>query len=156
MNERVPHIDSLKITLDTPRHGWLPVGIKLGNYQLLANASNVFNDPISELIELAIFVKKGGSSFRRVCLWLEPAGYAIDVKLSGHQRLLITILFDQDFIPPMNNTHMKEEYCCSVSPKTLYKALSDSLNQWFLCNFKTNEKHWAPDKDYNHELQMIR
>jgi hypothetical protein len=156
MIEQVPHIDSLEIALDTPQHGWLPVRMVFGDYQLLMDASNVLNDPIAELIELTMFVKKESSSFRRVCLWLEPSGYAIDVKHSGPQRLLITILFDKEFIPPMNNTHMKEEYCCSVYQNTLYKSLIESLNLWLTSNSKTISEHWAPNTvDYIREIQKI-
>ena len=156
MIEQVPHIESLEISLGTPHHGWLPVRIVLGDYQLFADASNVLNDPISELIELTMFVKKMSSSFRRVCFWLEPAGYAIDVKHTGPQRILITILSDKDFFPPMNNAHMKEEYCCSVSQYTLYKALIESLNQWLLSNSKNVVEHWAPETvDYKGEIQRL-
>jgi hypothetical protein len=154
----VPKVDNFEITIGSPHYGWLPIRIILGNYHLDLEASNVLNDPLAELIDWVTFVKEGVSGFRRVCFWLEPGGYALDVQLREEQSVVITVLFAKDFFfPPMANSHLKEKYRCLVPKKMLLDALILCLAQWIETESNTMGEHWTSNIEYYRQhIQQLK
>lgn len=46
-------VEQLELTLKPPRHGWLPFRLSLDDIVIEDAASNVLNDPLSSLFDLA-------------------------------------------------------------------------------------------------------
>lgn len=58
-----------------PRNGWVEVRLSFLGQDFELAASDVANDPISELAQVAIFLLSEESAPRRATFWLEPEGY---------------------------------------------------------------------------------
>jgi len=95
-------IARIDLALQPPRHGWLPLRLELGSFVVECVASNVLNDPLDELIEAVAFCKAPLVGHHRICLWLEPEGYAVDIVPSASSdHCIIRVSFDASFVPPM-------------------------------------------------------
>jgi hypothetical protein len=75
----------LKLTFDTPQHGWLPCEIKLDDQVIEFDASDVPNNPVRDLIESLWKAVRGESS--EVWWHLEPAGYYFIMEPDGSELL---------------------------------------------------------------------
>jgi hypothetical protein len=63
-------------------------------------ASNVMNDPVGSFLDLFEFSIEPKDPGPRVCLWLEPSGYAIDVLPTDEpNRCALRISYAKDFLP---------------------------------------------------------
>lgn len=95
-------IERISLALGLPEHGWLPFRLQLDDFVLDLQVSNVLNGPLSELIEAIAFCQPPLVGGHRVCLWLEPAGYALDlIAGAAPDRCILRVSFDEDFVPPM-------------------------------------------------------
>ena len=84
--------EKLKVEFGQPEHGWLPVDIQIGNFQLKFETSDVPINPIEQLISAIREITKGNNA--EVWWHLEPAGYYFDFdKLDSTYKL--TILFEK-------------------------------------------------------------
>jgi hypothetical protein len=120
-------VNGLELVLSPPRHGWVDVSLRLGDFELICSASTVLNDPLAELLDLASFARDGHSGFRRACFWLEPEGYAVDLKSLNASDVMLTILHDKTFVPPMANRQMKQVYRCVLARVAASQALRGAI-----------------------------
>lgn len=153
-----PFVRAIELRLGAPRHGWLPLTLVLGDYELALDASNVLNDPFVEMVDIAVFISEGGTSgFRRACFWLEPQGYALDVVARPQQRVIITTRFDDNFVPPMAGHEMRIEHSCMAQGPTLYRAVLLGATRWFSGYVHAIEEHWCHDiDDYRRRLRRLK
>ncbi len=61
------------IEIGKPKHGWLPIEVRLPNFELIFGASDVLNDPLQELLDGMIDLNSGRSA--KIVFWLEPSAY---------------------------------------------------------------------------------
>ena len=91
-------------------------------------ASGVLNDPVDALLSLFEFAAAPRSHGPRVCLWLEPGGYAIDAFGTPEpDRCVMRVSFDENFVPPMQGAEMVLQFECELATTTLYLALRGAL-----------------------------
>ena len=101
----------MQITIERPRHGWLPVSLDISNQQFEFRASSVVNDPPSEFLTVALWIvapeqplsdvspntnpPSADEDTRGVHFWLEPAWHTLlvqrldnrtDVRLTFYQN----------------------------------------------------------------------
>jgi hypothetical protein len=134
--------DVFQLDLGQPTHGWWPIQIHLCDYRLSVPASNVLNDPISELIDLADFATFPRSGLRRVCLWEEPSGYVLDGWHLGPSRMAIAIYLASDLVPPMTTLSATSVYQCVVPPKVIGLVLVTALSNALRDNEAALAAHW--------------
>jgi hypothetical protein len=75
--------EKLKIEFGQPEHGWLPVDMRHGDFELNFEASDVPINPIDQLISGIRQITKGIST--EVWWHLEPAGYYFDFDIKGDE-----------------------------------------------------------------------
>lgn len=92
---------SFAINIANPRRGWIDVALSLGDERLEFAASDVANDPVRQLAELALSIVRGEQSKARAVFWLEPSGYELcasrdpELKLTlSHSGDAFSSLFD--------------------------------------------------------------
>jgi hypothetical protein len=68
---------TFSINIHEARHGWLYMELRLQAQQFELMASDVLNDPVQELAELALFITSAEAGTRVVNFWLEPQGYEL-------------------------------------------------------------------------------
>lgn len=68
---------AFSISIRNPRHGWIDVELRLGEQRFELPVSDVANDPVRELAELALFIARAELGSARVTFWIEPAGYEL-------------------------------------------------------------------------------
>jgi hypothetical protein len=139
--------------------GWLPVTLVLGDYEFVVLASNVLNDPYLELVEFTASLAEVPSStpFPRVCFWLEPDGYALDARQSADDRVVLSIMYDEAFVPPMAHYEMKTEHTCVLERGLLHRALLVGVTRWFADHAPAIARNWSQDLDvYRRALAKVR
>ena len=57
--------------------GWVGIDLTLGEQTFEMWVSDVANDPLRELADLALFVARGDLGEARATFWLEPEGYEL-------------------------------------------------------------------------------
>ena len=92
---------SFAINIENPRRGWIDVALSLGEERFEFAASDVANDPVRQLAELALSIVRGEPSKVRAVFWLEPSGYELcagrdpDLKLTvSYSEHAFANLFD--------------------------------------------------------------
>jgi hypothetical protein len=126
-DSQFPTVDRIDFMLSPPRHGWIRVSVRLGEFELKCSASTVLNDPLAELLDAVCFVNEGRTGFRRVCLWLEPEGYALDLQCLNESLAMLTVLHDDAFVPPMAASPMKRLFRCRATRVGIVRGLHDSI-----------------------------
>jgi len=139
----VRRIEQLELTLKPPRHGWLPFRLSLDDIVIEDAASNVLNDPLSSLFDLAEHVAGASKSPARACLWLEPSGYALDSEPASQPGVhVLRLFYHHDFLPPMSGRSMTLRHEVSIESSRASRALIrgladllrdaevDALNSW--------------------------
>jgi hypothetical protein len=124
-----PPVDEIDLVLNPPRHGWIAVSLRLGEFELKCSASTVLNDPLAELLDAVCFMTEGRSGSRRVCLWLEPKGYALDLQCLSESLAMVTVLHDDAFVPPMAASPMKRLFRCTATRAAIVRGLHESIEQ---------------------------
>lgn len=66
-----------QLDLVHPRAGWLDVTLARGDRRDQFAASAVLNDPVAELVELALFITRGERGEIAARFWLEPDWYEL-------------------------------------------------------------------------------
>jgi len=121
-------VSHIKLNVDIPKHGWLPVRLELDDYAIECNASYILNDPVSELLDLLENVLASNFDGSRVCLWLEPPGYAIDVFATlDPDRCSLRILYGESVNPPMESGRMELCFECNCELTLLKRTLLEAL-----------------------------
>ena len=126
----LPEAARMRLRLTGPRHGWLTVEWELGTFVLHVSASLVLNNPMRELFDMLTCHRLSSGSFRRVCLWAEPEGYAVDVQSLDDQLFMVTVWFDKAFVPPMSGRAMTLQHRCLVKRTLFSQGLLDGLAEW--------------------------
>ena len=85
----------------------------------------------SRIFDLLKCQELADTTFRRVCLWLEPEGYAVDVTALSDELFMITVRFDKSFVPPMAGHSMMKRYRCLVKRDVFSRAVARGLAEWF-------------------------
>lgn len=115
-----------------PRHGWLPVELNFGAFSIKCSVSNILNDPLEEFLNLIenYFSKK--SLTCRVCLWLEPQGYALDFTSSkSANRVKIQVSYDDSFIPPMKYSSLDLKFEIEIEVNNLLESIIMAFKELF-------------------------
>jgi hypothetical protein len=133
---------SISIILGNPEHGWLPVDIHYRNFHLDFDASDVLNDPIEELYNLA--TKLQDNELRRITWWLEPRAYFFDFTRKG-QLIDLTIVETDDF--NRDSAEKKELITITGSDKEVIEPFRIALRNFFSQTYE--EKHWPYNMDKN-------
>lgn len=121
-------IERISLALGLPEHGWLPLRLQLDDFVLDEQISNVLNGPLSELIEAIAFCQAPLVGSHRVCLWLEPAGYALDfIAGTTPDRCILRVSFDEDFVPPMQGDLMEMVFEGEADASAIRGALESAL-----------------------------
>lgn len=122
----VTHID---LQLEAPRSGWLPFRFALGDFAISGSASNVLNDPVDSLLEMLASLTNPTPEGARLCLWLEPSGYAVDVSATDVPAICqLGVYYDDSFVPPMRGRDMQLEFECRVDVWLLRAAIIRGLH----------------------------
>ena len=95
-----PEISDVELSFGEPKHGWLPIDVRIGDFKFRDLASNVLNDPLEEFLELRAFLLGEMLGRHRVSLWLEPAGYLVEVTRIDEVLASFTVWFEEAFVPP--------------------------------------------------------
>lgn len=121
--------DQFRLGLGRPTHGWLPFRLELASVVIDDAASNVLNDPVDELLDLLAYSLSPSGTEPRVCFWLEPAGYALDVcTAAGSAELFIVrLFFDDGFVPPMRGRTMQLRAETELTSSVLSAAVGAGL-----------------------------
>jgi hypothetical protein len=81
---------TLSIDVRNPRSGWIDVDLRLDERRFEMAVSDVANDPIRELAELALFIAKREPHGARATFWLEPAGYELSASRDPEPTLYLS------------------------------------------------------------------
>ncbi len=127
----VARVSEVYLDLGATSHGWLPFVLRFADYAIEDAASFVLNNPVDELIDLLQFLGAVASGFSRTCLWLEPAGYALDVAHRSAEDCGVTVRYDDSFMPPMAGHAMSTVHRCIVPTGELRRALHQALESLF-------------------------
>jgi hypothetical protein len=107
--------------------GWLPVSITIGDFDAHFDASNVLNDPIEELLDMAIFAMSGRSGTRRVDLWMEPEGWAVEIWPIDAATVGFAVHYDESMFPPELSSEAIIVYRGGQRRRALATALYEGL-----------------------------
>ena len=99
---------SVNITLGSPRNGWLPFNIKVGDYSLSDEASDLGQNVIDQLIDMVINLRSNQAA--ECYFYLEPCAYFLKAEPNTDTTLL-KVQFVDDFDSKDNDT-----------PETLHRA----------------------------------
>jgi len=81
---------SFAINIENPRRGWIDVALSLGEERFEFAASDVANDPVRQLAELALSIVRGEPSKVRAVFWLEPSGYELCASRDPDLKLTVS------------------------------------------------------------------
>ena len=120
----------------------------IGGFDALFRASNVLNDPIEELLDMAIFTMAGQSGMRRACLWMEPEGYAVEARPINAAKVGVRVYYDESMVPPGLSPDSTEIYG-GAQPRialatALYKGLADLLEWRGITAGVESDRIWIP------------
>lgn len=73
--------ESMKLTIGEPEHGWLPLVLEYGAFQLELDVSDVPTDPIKQLCDTLIQLNKGIVQPDRIIWHLEPYCYYLQLEM---------------------------------------------------------------------------
>ena len=141
--QSLPKVDAIGLSLGRAHAGWLPVSLRLGDFNLHVEASNVLNDPLEELVDLTAFARSSQSGFRRVCFWEEPGGYALDLQHMAFGTVLVSLQKAAEFFPPMNAAPMSKTFRCVCPQVPLYFAFRSALADWVARRSAGLEENWG-------------
>lgn len=149
-------MQSIALELRPPIHGWLEIVLALDDFRLASCASWVLNDPLEELVDLGLFVTRGSSGTRRVCLWTEPAGYALDAWNLNDELAQLRLSYAKSFVPPMAGRALRLEHQCTVERSALAAAIRDALERLFSdMNCRLDPDHWHDTQRYARALREL-
>jgi hypothetical protein len=81
---------SFAINITNPRRGWIDVEIRLGEQRFEFAASDVANDPVRQLAELALSLVRCEPPNARAVFWLEPSGYELSAIRDPELELMLS------------------------------------------------------------------
>jgi hypothetical protein len=128
----------LKVEFGKPRHDWLFVELRLGNFHLEFDASGVLDDPLANLVSCLLLVEEGIDA--SVSWWLEPAEISFRFSIQP-QGIQFEVLESDDLhavgpLPKRQLLYMEASHEAIILP--FWRALQ-KLNP---ADF--NEESWYP------------
>ncbi len=148
-------IERISLALGTPEHGWLPLRLQLNDFVLEEQISNVLNGPLSELIEAVAFCQPPLVGSHRVCLWLEPEGYALDfIAGAAPDRCIVRVSFDKDFFPPMQEGLTEVFFDGEADAGAIRGALESALVELFAAVDAPTLKMWKRKDEPNYAKRL--
>lgn len=117
------------LRLGEAHKGWVLLELGLGLYRLRSDPSRLLNDPVEELLDVAFHSLTPPRLDRRVLLWEEPCGYAIECEPSvGGVR--ITVRGAKSFFPPRFPDDAPVEHVCVLKTCDRARAIVDGIRGW--------------------------
>jgi hypothetical protein len=121
-------VSHVGIIVRPPRHGWLPLRVELDDFVVDEAASAVLNDPMEELLDLLAFLVAPDPVGVRLCIWLEPDGYAFDLSgTTDPDRCVMRVFHDRTFVPPMQGRDMTLRFEGELETHQLRSTLHGAL-----------------------------
>lgn len=114
--------DSIRFSLKTPAHGWLPVTFQYQNFKLEFSASDVLNNPLDELISAITSLEKGNTA--SITFWLEPGAYLFKFE-KREGAILLRILETKDLNAEIVETELLKVY--QGPPNQIISPLKNAL-----------------------------
>ncbi|WP_144395593.1 hypothetical protein [Pleionea sediminis] len=136
----------LKLNFDTPQHGWLPCELRLGDRFVEFEASDVPNNPVSDLVDSLWKGIRGEAS--EVWWHLEPAGYYFLMEPKESE-----LLFKLQFSPDSTIAKRRTVFEASLNLKKTLMMFWRSAKK--TGSFPVSDTDWPGigDKDMN-ELKL--
>ncbi|MBP7808149.1 MAG: hypothetical protein KA163_02540 [Bacteroidia bacterium] len=135
---------SLSISFGTPEHGWLPVDLNFGDYNINFDASDVLNDPVNELCETILGLQNNKSG--EITWWLEPGAYFFLLEKKD-QSFTLTISETDDLHPDHGEIDRKLIKTITGDYKQIVTPFKSAIKQF--CAQVYEEKHWPFNCDKN-------
>lgn len=154
-------ISHFRLQLGRPEHGWLPVRLEMNDHIIEESASYILNDPVSGWLDFFAYVLDPTGPTARVCLWLEPSGYAIDAVSSdpANKTFVIRVFFDTGFVPPMRDQPMQQEFEGTIHARLLISGLKLGLSRLLFGADGSQLDHWLRDQSlasYRQRFETLR
>lgn len=130
---------SISIILRTPDYGWLPVTFRYQEFNLDFYASNVLNDPVEELLDIAYELKD--KEKKRITWWREAPAYFFDVEKNGNSYCL-TISETTDLLK--KTAENKLILTITGTEKEIIEPLRVALQQF--AELEYERSHWYREK----------
>lgn len=144
--------------LGRPVHGWLPITLELDDYVLCESGSWVINDPLHELVEAGAFLARGEVGARRVFVYLEPAGYVIDLESVDGTTVHVRVGTRGDFRGVPRPEHpLRVEIECTVDGWTMARAIREAVDGLFIeVGTEQALAGWRDPSPYREPLATLR
>ena len=84
------------LRLGTPSAGWLPITVRVGGHVYETAASGVLNDPLDELVDAAVALRRDDRLCSSVRLWEEPAWKELRFTAERGDEDVVIELIDTD------------------------------------------------------------
>ena len=116
-------LNEFEITFDPPSHGWLPVKLRVGTERFDFAASDVLNDPVTELSNACVQLLSGSSQLT-ANWWLEPAWHTLKFdKTPNNSELEITF----GYLADENARNPESEYRTTVNTVEFCRSVASAL-----------------------------
>lgn len=115
-----------RLDLTNPRAGWVDVALAIGDDSFGFAASDVLNDPIRELADLALFLATGEHGRIAATFWLEPAGYELAITHDDQVRLAWS--YGHDARPQLRRPQLVHEHGLDA-PRAIASEILRSLRE---------------------------
>ena len=147
-----------RLGLGRPTHGWLPFRLDIASVAIDDAASNVLNDPVDELLDLLAYSLTPRGAEPRVCFWLEPAGYALDVcTVAGSpERFIVRLFFDESFVPPMRRHPMQLRAEVELTGSVLSAGVRTGLASLLAGQDRGALDGWRSDRSHQTYLERFQ
>jgi hypothetical protein len=135
--------------------------MRIGRFVAQFEASDVLNDPIEELLDLAIFSIAGRSGMRRVCFWMEPEGFAVEIWPTHAVTVGVRVYYDESMVPPGLSPDTARIHQCAVQRRALATALYEPLSDLLEWRGETarveSDRLWNPsDPSTSYPAKLIQ
>jgi hypothetical protein len=124
---------AIELSLEEPRHGWVPVRLSLAAQLFEFEASDVLNNPVQELADAIRKITQGEAA--EVIFWLEPATYYLQIRPTG-ENVETTVLSSPQFESTKRDLVASE----SNSAAHLLGVLTQAVERFKSLN--AAEPHW--------------
>lgn len=132
----------LSLTIHGARHGWLELELVLAEQRVSFAASDVLNDPVRELADLALFIARRGVGSARASFWLEPAGY--ELRAVRDWKLDLALVSAREAYPNITHGELVAEESVDAIVTARHIASQLRLAQQLLAG-RTAWKYGFPD-----------
>jgi hypothetical protein len=130
--------DKLKVEFGKPRHNWLFVEIRLGNFHLEFDASGVLDDSLADLVSCLVLVEQGVDA--SVSWWLEPP--EIYFQFSIQPPSIRFEILESDDLHAVSPLRKRQLFCMEASHEAIILPFWRALQKLNPADF--NEGSWHP------------